>query len=148
MTLLEQIQKDYLAAMKARDEIKKSALNYIIAQIKNKRIELQKEVEDSDVVKILKKEIKAICETIGFLEKTDKTEELEAEKQKKIILEFYLPQCKSKEETKTIIEWLVSELWITELGKQRWQIMWAIKWKYGDEVDWSIANEVINDMLK
>ena len=57
MTLLEQIQKDYLAAMKARDEIKKSALNYIIAQIKNKRIELQKEVEDSDVVKILKKEI-------------------------------------------------------------------------------------------
>ena len=148
MTLLEQIQKDYLAAMKARDEIKKSALNYIIAQIKNKRIELQKEVEDSDVVKILKKEIKAICETIWFLEKTDKKEELEAEKEKKVILEFYLPQCKSKEETKTIIEWLISELWITELAKQRWQIMWAIKWKYGEEVDWSIANEVINDMLK
>jgi uncharacterized protein YqeY len=63
-------------------------------------------------------------------------------------LEFYLPQCKSKEETKTIIEWLISELWITELAKQRWQIMWAIKSKYGEEVDWSIANEVINDMLK
>ena len=104
MTLLEQIQKDYIAAMKARDEIKKSALNYIIAQMKNKKIELQKELEDVDVIKILKKEIKAICETIGFLEKTDKAEELEAEKQKKIILKFYLPQCKSKEETKVIIE--------------------------------------------
>lgn len=148
MTLLEQIQKDYIAAMKERNEVKKSALNYIIAQIKNKKIELQKEVEDSDVVKILKKEIKAICETIWFLEKTDKAEELEAEKQKKIILEFYLPQCKSKEETETIIKWLISELWITELAKQRWQIMWAIKWKYGEEVDWAIANEVINDMLK
>ena len=64
MTLLEQIQKDYIAAMKERNEVKKSALNYIIAQIKNKKIELQKEIEDSDVVKILKKEIKAICETI------------------------------------------------------------------------------------
>jgi len=148
MTLLEQIQKDYIAAMKERNEVKKSALNYIIAQIKNKRIELQKEVEDSDVVKILKKEIKAICETIGFLEKTDKTEELEAEKQKKIILEFYLPQCKSKEETETIIQWLISELWITELGKQRWQLMWAIKQRYGEEVDGSIANDVINSMLK
>ena len=148
MSLLEQIQKDYIAAMKERNEVKKSALNYIIAQIKNKRIELQKELEDVDVIKILKKEIKAICETIWFLEKTDKVEELEEEKAKKVILEFYLPQCKSKEETKTIIEWLISELWITELAKQRWQIMWAIKWKYGEEVDWSIANGVINDMLK
>lgn len=148
MSLLEKIQKDYLAAMKDRDNTKKSALNYIIAQIKNKKIELQKEIEDIDVIKILKKEIKAICETIWFLEKTDKTDELEEEKAKKMILEFYLPQCKSKEETKTIIEWLISELGITELAKQRWQIMWAIKSKYGEEVDWAIANEVINDMLK
>jgi len=148
MSLLEQIQKDYLAAIKNRDNTKKSALNYIIAQIKNKKIEIQKELEDADVIKILKKEIKAICETIWFLEKTDKKEELEEEKAKKIILEFYLPQCKSKEETKTIIEWLISELGITELAKQRWQIMWALKSKYGEDVDWSIANEVINDMLK
>ena len=55
MSLLEQIQKDYIAAMKARDEVKKSALNYIIAQMKNKKIELQKELEDVDVIKILKK---------------------------------------------------------------------------------------------
>jgi hypothetical protein len=60
MSLLEQIQKDYIEAMKAKDAVKKSALNYILAQIKNKKIELQKELEDVDVVKILKKEIKAI----------------------------------------------------------------------------------------
>jgi hypothetical protein len=60
MSLLEQIQKDYIEAMKAKDTIKKSALNYILAQIKNKKIELQKELEDVDIVKILKKEIKAI----------------------------------------------------------------------------------------
>ncbi len=148
MSLLEQIQKDYLSAMKDRDNTKKSALNYIIAQIKNKKIELQKELEDIDIIKILKKEIKAICESIGFLEKSDKKEELAEEKAKKIILEFYLPQCKSKQETKEIVEWLISELGITELAKQRWQIMWAIKSKYGEEIDWSIANEVINDMLK
>ena len=60
MSLLEQIQKDYIAAMKERNDVKKSALNYIIAQIKNKKIELQKEVEDVDIIKILKKEIKSI----------------------------------------------------------------------------------------
>ena len=134
--------------MKNRDNTKKSVLNYILAQIKNKEIEIQQKLQDVDIVKILKKEIKAICETIWFLEKTDKKEELAEEKSKKILLEFYLPQIKSKEETKTIIEWLISELWITELAKQRWQIMWAIKSQFWEEIDWSIANEVINEMLK
>lgn len=147
MSLLEQIQKDYIEAMKAKDTVKKSALNYILAQIKNKKIELQKELEDTDIVKILKKEIKAIWETIWFLEKTDKKEELEEEKAKKLLLEFYLPQCKSEEETKAIIEWLISELGITDLSKQRWLVMKEIKSRYGEEVDWSIANWVINSML-
>jgi len=147
MSLLEQIQKDYIEAMKAKDTIKKSALNYILAQIKNKKIELQKELEDVDIVKILKKEIKAIWETIWFLEKTDKKEELEEEKAKKLLLEFYLPQCKSEQETKAIIEWLMSELGITELAKQRGLVMKEIKARYGEEVDWSIANWVINSML-
>lgn len=147
MSLLEQIQKDYIQAMKDKNINKKSALNYILAQIKNKKIELQKELEDIDIVKILKKEIKAIWETIWFLEKTDKKEELQAEKEKKLLLEFYLPQCKSIEETKSIIEWLISELGITELAKQRWQVMKEIKSRYGEEIDGSIANDVINSML-
>ena len=147
MSLLDTIQKDYIQAMKDKNINKKSALNYILAQIKNKKIELQKELEDVDIIKILKKEIKAIWETIWFLEKTDKKEELEWEKEKKLLLEFYLPQCKSVEETKSIIEWLISELGITELAKQRWQVMKEIKTRYWEEVDWSIANDVINSML-
>ncbi len=147
MSLLDTIQKDYIQAMKDKNINKKSALNYILAQIKNKKIELKKELEDVDIIKILKKEIKAIWETIWFLEKTDKKEELEWEKEKKLLLEFYLPQCKSIEETKSIIEWLISELGITELAKQRWQVMKEIKARYWEEVDWSIANDVINSML-
>jgi uncharacterized protein YqeY len=57
------------------------------------------------------------------LEKTDKKDELAEEKAKKVLLEFYLPQTKSKEETKNIIQELMSELYITELAKQRGQIM-------------------------
>jgi hypothetical protein len=38
------------------------------------------------------------------LEKTDKHQELAEEREKKLLLEFYLPQCKTPEETKAIIE--------------------------------------------
>lgn len=147
MSLQEKLFADYMQAMKDKDVHKKTILNYVVAQIKNKKIEIQKDLEDVDVVKILKKEIKALWEAIWFLEKTDKKDELAEEKAKKVLLEFYLPQTKSKEETKQIILWLIDELGITELAKQRWQIMWAIKSTYGEEIDWSVANEVINEML-
>jgi len=60
MTLLEQISNDYKEAMKARDDVKKSVLNFVLAQIKNKKIELQKDPEDADVIGLIKKEIKMI----------------------------------------------------------------------------------------
>lgn len=147
MNLQDKLFADYKQAMIDKNVTKKTILNYVIAQIKNKKIELQKDIEDVDVIKILKKEVKALTEAIWFLEKTDKKDELEEEKAKKVLLEFYLPQTKSKEETKKIILWLIDELAVTELAKQRWQIMWAIKSRYWEEVEGSIANQVIGEML-
>lgn len=60
MSLQQQLFDDYLQAMKVKDEYKKSILNYVIAQVKNKKIETQKDLEDTEVVKILKKEIKVL----------------------------------------------------------------------------------------
>ena len=53
MTLLEQLTHDYKEALKARNDVKKSVLNFVLAQIKNKKIELQKDLEDIDINKLL-----------------------------------------------------------------------------------------------
>ena len=147
MSLLEKITQDYKQAMKDRDELKKLTLNYILAQIKNKAIELQKEVEDSEIVAIIRKEIKNTLETIGFLEKANKPEEIEQEKQKKILLEFYLPVTMNAVDTKTLIEKIISQNNITELSKQRWLVMKEIMANYKNQVDASLVNEVINQMI-
>ena len=78
--LYDQIQADYIAAMKAHETVKKDALNYVFAQCKNKKIELQKELEDADVIAILKKEIKAREESIWYLEQAGKIDDVEKEK--------------------------------------------------------------------
>lgn len=147
MELKQQIQADYKQAMIDRDPIKKIILNYVIAQIKNKEIEVQKDLEDADVVKVIKKEVKALSEAIWFLEKANKPQDLAEEQSKKLILEAYLPQTKSKQETKKIIEEIISTQGITDLAKQRWQLMWAIMGNYGWEIEWSMVNEIVNEML-
>lgn len=64
MTLLERLTNDYKEAMKAKDEVKKTVLNLVLAKIKNKKIEIQKDLEDADIIAILKKEVKEILEAI------------------------------------------------------------------------------------
>jgi uncharacterized protein YqeY len=64
MTLLERLTNDYKEAMKVKDEIKKIVLNLVLAKIKNKKIELQKDLDDVDIITILKKEVKEISETL------------------------------------------------------------------------------------
>jgi uncharacterized protein len=119
MSLLEKILNDYKQAMLSKEEPKKTVLNTILAKVKNKKIEIQKDLEDLDIIQIIKKEIKEIVEFIFFLEKANKSEDLAIEKQKKVLLEFYLPSVMNKEDTKNIIHSLINELNITDLSKQR-----------------------------
>lgn len=53
--LYEKLTEDYKIAMKEKQETKKSALNFVLAQIKNKKIELQRDPNDDEVIALLKK---------------------------------------------------------------------------------------------
>ena len=147
MNLLVQITEDRKQAMRDKNDIKKTMLNFVLAQVKYKKIELQKDPEDADVVQIIKKEIKALNESIGFLEKANKSEELEEELQKKALLEFYLPQTFSREKTEEIIKASIAELGITELKTGRGLLMKELKARYANEIDGAVVNDIINGML-
>jgi uncharacterized protein YqeY len=64
MTLLERLTSDYKDALRVKNETKKIVLNLVLSKIKNKRIELQKDPEDAEIISILKKEVKEIVEAI------------------------------------------------------------------------------------
>jgi len=119
MSLLERLTNDYKEAMKEKNETKKIVLNLILAKIKNKKIELQKDLEDVDIIGIIKKEVKEILETMGFLEKANKLEDLAIEQEKKTVLDFYLPATMSKEQTSELIKKLKAEHTLTDLRTQR-----------------------------
>jgi uncharacterized protein YqeY len=67
MTLYEQLQADWKIAFKAREKVKKDILNFVVAQVKQKQIDERKDLSDDEVIKIIKKEIKSIHETMSFM---------------------------------------------------------------------------------
>ena len=133
--------------MKNKETLKKSALNYLIAQIKNKKIELQRDPNDEEIFSVIKKEVKSLNEAISFLEKANKPEELQEEKEKKLILESYLPATLDEEQTKALIVATISKLNITDLKTQRGLLMKELMATHKAELDTALLNSLINTML-
>jgi len=145
--MFEKIQNDYIQAMKNKETLKKSALNYLIAQIKNKKIELQRDPNDEEIISLIKKEVKSLNEAISFLEKANKPEELQEEKEKKLVLEDYLPATLNEEQTKSLIESAIRNLNITDLKTQRGLLMKELMATHKTELDPALLNSLINTML-
>lgn len=144
--MFAQLQKDYIEAMKNKQDARKMVLNTIIAAIKNKKIETQKDLEEDEILQIMKKEVKIIQETIGFLEQAQKMDDLALEKEKLATLQSYLPATLSPEATKELIQKIVAELGVTDIAKQRGQIMGALMKDYKSQIDPSLVNTIISSL--
>lgn len=145
--LLTRLVQAYQSAIKAKEENKKIILNYVLAQIKNKEIELQRVLVDEEIISILRKEVKALSESIGFLQKAGKKQDLTDEEEKKGILEQYLPQYLDRVQTESLLERLMVELGIQDLRKERWTLMKVLMVSYKEQLDPALVNEIINHKL-
>lgn len=143
--LLAQLEADYLAAMKNREEVKKLTLNYLLAQAKQKRIDTQAELTDEEIITLLKKEIKSLNESINFLEQAgNKAKEIKIEQEKKQLLQSYLPATLNRSQTQALIENLIQELQLNDLKTQRGRLMKELMAKHKQEIDTSLVNELLN----
>lgn len=144
--MIEQIMQDYKIAMKERQEDRKLILNYLISQIKNKKIDLQRELTDEEVVNLIRKEVKSLQEGMLFLQKAGKRDELKTEEEKRKVLEWYLPQLMTKEQTKNLIQQIVVELGLIDLQKQKGVLMKEIMSKYRRSIDPELVNQVLLEL--
>ena len=144
--MIEQIMQDYKIAMKERQENRKLILNYLISQIKNKKIDLQRELTDEEVVNLIRKEVKSLQEGMLFLQKAGKGDELKTEEEKRKVLEWYLPQLMTKEQTKNLIQQMVVELGLIDLQKQKGILMKEIMSKYRGSIDPELVNQVLLEL--
>lgn len=144
--MIEQIMQDYKIAMKERQEDRKLILNYLISQIKNKKIDLQRELTDEEVVNLIRKEVKSLQEGMLFLQKAGKRDELKTEEEKRKVLEWYLPQLMTKEQTKNLIQQIVVELGLIDIQKQKGVLMKEIMSKYRGSIDPELVNQVLLEL--
>lgn len=145
--LYKQISDAYIHAMKERLPVEKKALSYVIAQLKNKQIELQKELTDTDIIGVIQKEIKSRQETLTYLQETDKADEITEEEAIVALLSKYVPAMLSKDELSVLVKQVIETQNITDIPRQRWEIVKAIMADHKAVVDGRLLQEVIGEYM-
>ena len=102
--LLGRLQADLVSARKAQDKLRTVLLSTILADVKNRRIELQREPTDDDVVDVLRKGIKRRRESIEMYAKGGREDLAEKERGEAGALETYLPAQVSDAELRAAVQ--------------------------------------------
>jgi uncharacterized protein YqeY len=109
MKLIEKIQADMTAAMKARDEFRLGVLRMVKAALKNKEIEKVRALEPAEEFAVLQTLVKQRHESVEQFLKGGRAELAEKERREIPIIEAYLPSGATAEEMDAAIAAAIAE---------------------------------------
>jgi hypothetical protein len=101
--LLARIQADLTAARKAQNKPNVLLLGTIIADIKNREIELKRDITDDDVTEVLRRGIKRRRESVEMYDKGNRADLATIERNEIDVLAAYLPAGVSNDEIRAAV---------------------------------------------
>src|ERR1022692_3419454 len=93
MPLIDQIQKDITAAMKAREEARLSTLRMVKTALKNREIEKMAPLDDKEAQQVLTTLIKQRKESVEAFQKGGRQEMADKDAAEIVLIETYLPKA-------------------------------------------------------
>jgi uncharacterized protein YqeY len=109
MSLKQQIISDLTASMKARDAARTSTLRMVKAAVMNREIEKHGELDDEEMMKLLRSLVKQRRDSVEQYEKGGRQELADKEKLEIEVIEAYLPQSASREEIEAAVAAAIAE---------------------------------------
>jgi uncharacterized protein len=147
MNLSETIQKDLVAAMRAKEELRLSVLRGIKAAIKLKEVEKIRTLDEPETVQVLQTLVKQRKESIDQFTKGNRPELAEKETKELAIIESYLPAGPSEAEMDGAITKAISETGANSI-KQMGAVVKAAKSALeGKTIDGKALSDRVRDRL-
>jgi uncharacterized protein YqeY len=109
VALIEQIQKDLIDAMKARDELRSSVLRMTKTALKMKEVEKTRSLDDAESLQVVQTLVKQRRESIEQFRAGGRDDLADTEAREIVILEAYLPAAPSESEMQAAIEAAIAE---------------------------------------
>ena len=146
MELLERIEKDFKQALLNQDKVGLGVLRMLKTAVKNKEIELGKELSEEDLFKVLKNEVKKRKEAIDNYKQGGRIELADKEAGEIRVLENYLPEEMSDKELEAKVIVVVEDL--SEEDKSNFgKVIGAVMKELGGSVDGGRVSAMVKKLM-
>ena len=147
MALLDRIQTDMVAAMRAKEEMKLNAIRMIKAALKKHEVDSMKPLDEATELQVLGALIKQRREAADMFRKGDRAELAAKEEAELKLIESYMPAAPSDQEIDAAIAAALAETGVTS-AKQMGVVMKAAQAKLaGKRVDGKALSEKVRARL-
>jgi uncharacterized protein YqeY len=145
--LEEKILNDYKEAMKAKDTVKSSTLNFLRAELINVAMAKKKKIlDDGEVISVIKKQIKQHQDSVEQFTKGGRQDLAEKETRELEVLKAYLPPELSADEIKKIIEEVIvatAAQGMKDMGK----VMKEVTVQVAGRADGKLVSDLVKERL-
>ena len=145
--MVEQLEKDMIAAMKAGEKERLTVIRMVKAALKQEQIDHKKEINDELLIDVVNKQIKMRKDSITEFEKGNRQDLVDKTQAEIDILLAYLPEQLSSEEVEKIINDIFEEV-KPEGMKDMGKVMGLAQGKLKGKADMKEVSTIIRNKLQ
>ena len=145
--LKEKLMEDLKVSMREKNNIRKNTIQMVRAAILQIEKDKGIEVQDSQILEIIAKEVKSKKDALIDFEKAEREDLISQTKEEILVLTEYLPKQLTEDELEKKILEIISKLGVTSI-KEIGIVMKEAKSEIGVAADGKMINEVVRKILK
>jgi uncharacterized protein YqeY len=146
MQLRERLTADMKEAMKSRDTLRLSVIRMVLSSVKNRDIELRRELSDAEITDAIVSLCKQRRESIRLFKEAGRQDLVEKEEAELAIMQEFLPQQLTREELESLVDKAIAETAATS-GKDMGKVMKALQPQVSGRADGKLVSEVVKQKL-
>ncbi|MCM0081214.1 GatB/YqeY domain-containing protein [Geomonas sp. Red32] len=133
-------------AMKSRNAAKLSAIRMVLSAVKNRDIELRRELNDAEITETIATLCKQRRESIKLFKEAGRQELVDKEEAELNLMLTFLPQQLTREELESLVTKIIAETSASG-GKDMGKVMKALMPHVSGRADGKLVSEIVKEKL-
>lgn len=110
MSLITQLTEHMKTAMKSKDMERLGAIRFVLSQVKNAQIDAGRDLQDTEVMAVISKEVKKIQEAVREFAAGGRNDLVQEESRKLAVLTEFLPKQLSDSELEAVVAEVMAKM--------------------------------------
>lgn len=146
MQLRERLTAELKDAMKSRDTLRLSVVRMVLSSVKNRDIELRREMNDAEITETIVTLCKQRRESIRLFKEAGRQELVDKEEAELAFMMQFLPQQLTREELASLVDKAIAETSAAG-AKDMGKVMKALMPAVTGRADGKLVSEVVKEKL-